>query len=54
LLRRKVTAVDQMVTDALLEADPALRISDKIHAPADFQLLDDSLLNVSARLQQGG
>lgn len=43
-----------MVTDALLEADPALRISDKIHAPADFQLLDDSLLNVSARLQQGG
>jgi hypothetical protein len=36
-----------MVVDALLEADSALRISHKIHDPADFQQLDDGLLDVS-------
>lgn len=38
-----------MVVDALLEADSVLRISDKIRSPADFQLLDDGLLDVSGR-----
>jgi hypothetical protein len=36
-----------MVVDALLAADPALNILDRIRAPADFQLLDDNLLDVS-------
>jgi hypothetical protein len=35
-----------MVVDALLEADPVLRITDKIRSPAEFQLLDDGLLDV--------
>ena len=37
-----------MVVDALVEAEPALRIADKIHDPAQFQLLDDSIIDVSA------
>ena len=44
---RKAKAIEFMVVDALLEADSALRISHKIHDPADFQQLDDGLLDVS-------
>lgn len=33
-----------MIVDALLEADKALRFSDKIHSVRDFVTLDDSLL----------
>ncbi len=36
-----------MVVDALAEAEPALRISEKIFDPAEFQLLDDSIIDVS-------
>lgn len=33
-----------MIVDALLEADKALRFSEKIHHAKDFVTLDDSLL----------
>lgn len=33
-----------MVVDALCEADPVLRITDKIHDAKSFIRLDDSLL----------
>ena len=36
-----------MVVDALAEAEPALRISEKIYDPSQFQLLDDSIIDVS-------
>lgn len=47
--RRKCKAIEFMVVDALLEADSALRISDKIRSAADFQLLDDNVLDVRWR-----
>ena len=35
-----------MIVDALVAADPALRISEQIHDPSDFQRLDDGLIDV--------
>ena len=46
--RRKAKAIEFMIVDALVAADPALRISEQIHDPADFQRLDDGLIDVSA------
>lgn len=44
---RKSKAIEFMVVDALAEAEPALRISEKIYDPSQFQLLDDSIIDVS-------
>lgn len=41
---RKAKGVEHMIVDALLEADKALRFSEKIHHAKDFVTLDDSLL----------
>ncbi|EFN52480.1 hypothetical protein CHLNCDRAFT_26697, partial [Chlorella variabilis] len=46
---KKCKAIEFMVVDALLEADSALRISDKIRSAADFQLLDDNVLDLYRR-----
>ncbi|PRW20466.1 lysine--tRNA ligase isoform X2 isoform A [Chlorella sorokiniana] len=43
---KKSKAIEFMVVDALVEAEPALRISEKIFDPAQFQLLDDSIIDV--------
>lgn len=45
---KKAKAIEFMVVDALLAADPALRITRSIRHPADFQLLDDNLIDVRA------
>lgn len=42
---KKAKAIEFMVVDALLAADPALRITRSIRHPADFQLLDDNLID---------
>ncbi len=47
---KKAKAIEFMVVDALVAADPALRITHRIRDPADFQLLDDGLVDVSTRL----
>jgi hypothetical protein len=44
---RKSKAIELMVVDALLEADPVLKISEKIWQPEEFARLDDGLLSVS-------
>lgn len=44
---RKAKAVELMVVDALLEADPALRLSGAIRDPAAFCRLDDGIIDVS-------
>jgi len=41
---RKAKAIEFMVVDALLEADQTLKLSEKIHDPADFVHLNDSIL----------
>ena len=46
LPRRKAKAVEFMVVDALLEADPALRLSAAASDPEQFVRLDDSVLEV--------
>ena len=43
---KKSKAIEFMVVDALLEAEPALRICDKIYDPKDFVLLDDGILDL--------
>jgi HD superfamily phosphohydrolase len=43
---KKSKAIEFMVVDALLEAEPALRICDKIDDPKDFVLLDDGILDL--------
>jgi HD superfamily phosphohydrolase len=43
---KKSKAIEFMVVDALLEAEPALRICDKIWNPKDFKLLDDGILDL--------
>jgi deoxynucleoside triphosphate triphosphohydrolase SAMHD1 len=43
---RKAKAVEFMVVDALAAADPALGISKKVWDPAEFQLLDDGILDL--------
>ncbi|KAG7671643.1 putative Deoxynucleoside triphosphate triphosphohydrolase SAMHD1-like protein [Nannochloris sp. 'desiccata'] len=43
---KKSKAIEFMVVDALLEAEPALRICDKIYNPKDFVLLDDGILDL--------
>lgn len=45
---KKSKAVEFMVVDALVEADPVLKISEKIYTAADFSRLDDGLLEVRA------
>lgn len=42
------------MVDALVEADSALRISQHIWDPAQFQLLDDNLIDVSQRVVEEG
>lgn len=42
---RKAKAIEFMVVDALLEADAALRVTDRVWDPREFQTLDDSLLD---------
>jgi HD superfamily phosphohydrolase len=42
---KKSKAIEFMVVDALLEAEPALRLCDKIHHAKDFVLLDDGILD---------
>jgi HD superfamily phosphohydrolase len=42
-------AVEYMITDALLAADPVLKISDAIDDMHRYMLLDDSILNEIAR-----
>jgi len=51
LICRKSKAIEFMVVDALVEAEPALRISEKIFDRAEFQLLDDSIIDVSQAAQ---
>jgi len=41
---KKAKAIEFMVVDALLEAEPALRLTEKIHNPEDFVRLDDGVL----------
>ena len=43
-----------MVVDALLEADRALKLSERIHSPAEFCALDDQILEVSSMGRGGG
>ena len=45
--RRKAKAIEFMVVDALLEADQALRLTDRIRDPALFATLDDQILEAS-------
>lgn len=42
---KKAKAIEFMVVDALLEAEPALRLTEKIHNPEDFVRLDDGVLD---------
>lgn len=44
---KKAKAIEFMVVDALLAADPVLKISEKIYKPEDFVMLDDGLLEVT-------
>lgn len=37
------------MVDALTAAEPALRITEKIFSPEQFQLLDDNLIDVRLR-----
>lgn len=50
---RKAKAIELMVVDALLESDAALKLSDRIWDPAEFSLMDDSILDVSGELRWG-
>jgi len=43
---KKSKAIEFMVVDALLEAEPALRLCDKIDNPKDFAFLDDGILDL--------
>ncbi|KAL4422624.1 hypothetical protein ABPG75_008821 [Micractinium tetrahymenae] len=49
---KKAKAIEFMVVDALLAADPALRITQRIRDPADFQLLDDGLIDTIENFEQ--
>ncbi|KAK4261303.1 hypothetical protein QN277_004322 [Acacia crassicarpa] len=40
----KVKAIELMVVDALVKADPYLRLTSSIHEPSEFWKLDDSVL----------
>ncbi|MCH91117.1 metal-dependent phosphohydrolase [Trifolium medium] len=40
----KVKAIELMVLDALVKADPYLHIASSIHQPSEFWKLDDSIL----------
>ncbi|KFM24211.1 Deoxynucleoside triphosphate triphosphohydrolase SAMHD1-like protein [Auxenochlorella protothecoides] len=42
---KKAKAIELMVVDALLESDAALKLSDRIWDPAEFSLMDDSILD---------
>ena len=44
--RRKAKAIEFMMVDALLEADPVLRLTDKIWDVNQFVQLDDGVLEV--------
>lgn len=43
---RKAKAIEFMVVDALLEADPVLRLTEKIWDVNQFVALDDGILEV--------
>ncbi len=42
---RAAISIDAMITDAFLEADPVLKISDSITDPVEFMSMTDSLLH---------
>ena len=41
---RKAKAIELMLVDALLEADPVLKLTEKVWDPREFVRLDDTLL----------
>ena len=43
---KKAKAIEFMVVDALLAAEPALKICNKIRDPAQFKLLDDGIVDI--------
>jgi HD superfamily phosphohydrolase len=51
---KKAKAVEFMVVDALVEADKALRFTDRIWDPAQFSRLDDSILETVENLEALG
>ena len=44
-VHRKAKAIEFMVVDALLEAEPVLQLSKKTHDPSQFANMDDTILN---------
>ncbi|KAH8827314.1 hypothetical protein DL96DRAFT_1606256 [Flagelloscypha sp. PMI_526] len=46
---KTAVAVEGMICDILLEADPVLRISESIHDPERYQWLDDTIIRQIAR-----
>ena len=44
VLCRKAKAVELMLVDALLAADPVLKMTERIHDPREFVKMDDTLL----------
>lgn len=47
---RKSKAIEFMVVDALIEAEPALKITEKIYNAADFVRLDDGIIDMIENL----
>ena len=51
---RKASAVELMVVDALLAAEPVLKLAEKTEDSREFAKLDDTVLRVRAPLQKRG
>ena len=41
---RKAKAIELMLVDALLAADPVLKMTERIHDPREFVQMDDTIL----------
>lgn len=48
---RKANAVEHMIVDALVEADPVFRLADAAEKAETFAQLDDSILRVWAHVK---
>ncbi len=46
---RKARGVEHMIVDALLAAEPTLRLADKTEDPQEFVRLDDTIIKVTAQ-----
>ena len=45
-LIRKARAVEHMIVDAMLAAEPTLRLAERTEDPREFVRLDDSIIKV--------